>query len=569
MSRRTTTTFTGFVGEIRANTSREVRAALDGAERAALEGHWVGGFISYDAAHSFDEALVVAPRTAAAPPLVWFGVFTSCEVRDYTPPTARHGAAERWTMGASEARYVEQVEFIRECIRRGEVYQANLTTRVISEDLVDRDALYHQLLDIQQPSYGAMMTVGDLAIMSASPELFFDWHDSSLRCRPMKGTQRRGRFAQEDVAFAKSLVSSTKEQAENIMIVDLVRNDMAKVAELGTVHVSSLLEVEAYPQVFQLVSEVRCRTPRECTLHDVVAALFPCGSVTGAPKASAMSLIAHTEEWPRGVYCGAVGFLSPTDTGLHARFNVAIRTAIAQGTQCQFGTGGGIVIGSEPAREYAEMLLKARQLEPIARDFELLETFRHDPHVTSDHRNRHLRRLAGSARLLGFEWPSTLVTIVDQRLIAVDHPARIRLRLSKDGELTLDVEDLPHDDGPVTLALDDEPVNSDDAMLFIKTTRREIYERRRRRFPDADDVVMVNERGEYTETTVANLMVRHGGDWFTPPLSSGCLPGIGREVALESMRATERVIHIDDLRHAEEIAVVNSLRGWRRARLRD
>jgi para-aminobenzoate synthetase/4-amino-4-deoxychorismate lyase len=569
MSQRTTTTFTGFVGEIRADNYGEVRAALDDAQRAALEGHWVGGFISYDAAQGFDEALVVAPRGAVAPPLVWFGVFTSREVRDYTPPTARQSDAVRWMASTPEERYVEQVEFIRECIRRGEVYQTNLTTRVTSENVVDRDALYHQLLDLQQPCYGAMMTVGDLAIMSASPELFFDWRDSSLRCRPMKGTQRRGRFAQEDVALATSLASSTKEQAENIMIVDLVRNDMAKVALLGTVHVSSLLEVEVYPQVLQLVSEVRCRTPRECTLYDVVAALFPCGSVTGAPKASAMSLIAHTEESPRGVYCGAVGFLSPTDTGLHARFNVAIRTAIAQGTQCQFGAGGGIVIGSEPAREYAEMLLKARQLEPIARDFELLETFRHDPRVTSDRRDRHLRRLADSARLLGFEWPSTLATIVDQRLTSLDHPARIRLRLSKDGELTIDVEDLPLDDGPVTLALDDEPINSDDAMLFIKTTRREIYERRRQRFPDADDVVMVNERGECTETTIANLMVRYGDDWFTPPLSSGCLPGIGREVVLEIMRATERVILIDDLLHAEEIAVVNSLRGWRRARLRD
>jgi para-aminobenzoate synthetase/4-amino-4-deoxychorismate lyase len=569
MSRRTTTTLTGFVGEIRADLWSEVRAALDEAERATHEGQWVGGFISYDAARAFDEALVVAPRSPASPALVWFGVFTSCEVRDYAPPTPRPSAAARWMMGAAEERYVKQVEFLQECIRRGDVYQVNLTTRFTSEDVVDPAALYHQLLDIQQPSYAAMMTVGDLAIMSASPELFFDWHDSSLRCRPMKGTQRRGLYAEEDAAFANRLVSSTKEQAENIMIVDLVRNDMAKVAELGTVHVSSLLEVETYPQVLQLVSEVRCRTARECTFYDVVAALFPCGSVTGAPKASAMSLIAQTEDSPRGIYCGAVGVLSPTDKGLHATFNVAIRTAVVRGTLCGFGAGGGIVIGSEPSREYAEMLLKARQLEPIAYDFELLETFRHDPHVSSDHRSRHLRRLADTARLLSFVLPSTLATFVDEHLAALNHAARVRVRLSKDGELTVDVEDLPFNDGPVTLALDDEPVNSGDAMLFIKTTRREIYERRRRRFPDADDVVMVNERGECTETTIANLMIRRGGNWFTPPLSSGCLPGIGREIALERNQATERVILVDDLRHAEEIAVVNSLRGWRRARLRD
>src|ERR1019366_8169186 len=168
-----------------------------------------------------------------------------------------------------------------------------------------------------------------------------------------------------------------------------------------------------------------------------------------------------------------------------------------------------------------EMLLKARQLEPVARDFELLETFRHDPRVTSDHRSRHLRRLTDSARRLGFVLPLTLTTFVDESLASVGHAVRVRVRLSKNGEITVDVEDLPLDDEPVTLALDDEPVDSGDAMLFIKTTRREIYERRRRRFPDEDDVIMVNERGECTETTIANLMVRRDGHWFTPPLSSG------------------------------------------------
>ena len=566
MSRRTTTTFTQFLGEIRARTVPEVRAALEAAERAALEGHWVGGFITYDAAPAFDEAFVVAARHDAAP-LVWFGVFAQCEVRDYAPPARLADATWRWTLEVSPEHYEGRVAFLQDCIRRGEVYQVNFTSRWRSADGVDPAALYDRLLHLQQPAYAAMITLEDLTVMSASPELLFDWRDSTLRSRPMKGTHVRGRFAREDAAFAEALATSPKEQAENIMIVDLMRNDLAKVAELGTVEVVSLLDVERYPQVLQMVSEVRCRTPHDCGFYDVVAALFPGGSVTGAPEASAMSLIARTESSARGVYCGAVGSLSRDERGLHARFNVAIRTALARGTTCEFGAGGGIVSGSDPRSEYREMVLKARQLEPGAGDFALLETFRHDPLADADHRDRHLRRLVDSARRLGFARPSGLDALVEERLGAHPRAARVRVLLSRAGELRVEIHDLTLGEEPVTLAIDDEAVDSHDPMLFLKTTHREPYRRRQRRFPDVDDVVMVNERGECTETTVANLMVRLDGGWFTPALSSGCLPGIGRELVLEAGVARERVISVEELRRAEGIAVVSSLRGWRRARL--
>ena len=575
MSRRTTTRLTRLLDEIRADSNGEVRGALDRAQEAAAAGHWVGGYISYDAACAFDESFVVAERDARSPALVWFGVFASCEVLDYaaprpTPSSPTSPTAQvRWAPGSSPSRYVGAVETIREHIRRGDVYQVNLTTRLTSVDDVDPRALYHQLLALQQPAYGALINVGATTIMSASPELFFEWRDSTLRCRPMKGTRPRGRFDEEDARFAQDLITSTKEQAENIMIVDLVRNDMAKIAELGSVRVSSMLEVESYPQVHQLVSEIVCRTPPERTFYDVVAALFPSGSITGAPKSRAMALIAATEDSPRGVYCGAVGFLAPHGAGVHARFAVAIRTATARPGRCEFGAGGGIVFDSDPVSEHQEMMLKARQLEPVADDFELLETFRHDPGAAGDRRRRHLRRLHSSARRLGFACPPTIERELDERMAGCATRSRVRLRLSREGALAIELEPLGLDPGPVTLAIDDEVVNSDDETLFFKTTRRDRYDRRRRRFPEVDDVVMVNERGECTETTIANLMVRFADRWYTPPLSSGCLPGIGREIALESSAVSERVIRVDELRHAREIAVVSSLRGWRRARLRD
>jgi para-aminobenzoate synthetase/4-amino-4-deoxychorismate lyase len=316
MSVGTTTTLTNFVGEFRATSLSDVLTVIESAEQAARDGQWVGGYVAYDAAPAFDEALVVPPSRRGSLPLAWFGVFASGQVGDVHSMSEAHAiTTPQWTIGTSRSDYERLVALVQDQIRVGEVYQVNLTTRVTSHDDVDPAGLYRQLLLAQQPAYGALIVAGDFAVMSASPELFFEWHDAHLRCRPMKGTRRRGRFAEEDRELAQELLESAKEQSENIMIVDLMRNDMAKVAELGSVLVTGLLELEEYPQVFQLVSEVRCRTPAATRLTEILAALFPCGSVTGAPKTSAMSLIASIEDAPRGVYCGTVGLIAPCDRG--------------------------------------------------------------------------------------------------------------------------------------------------------------------------------------------------------------------------------------------------------------
>jgi para-aminobenzoate synthetase / 4-amino-4-deoxychorismate lyase len=446
-----------------------------------------------------------------------------------------------------------------------------LTNTLANTGAIDPAPLYRQLLLAQQPAYGALIELEHSAIVSASPELFVEWDGSLLRSRPMKGTTRRGRFHEEDDANALALEHSPKESAENVMIVDLIRNDMGKVAEIGTVTATELCSLESYPNVWQLVSEVQCRTKDNTRLVDIFRAMFPCGSVTGAPKHSAMEIIERLEVEERGVYCGAIGLLQPTSERPYARFSVAIRTAVVnRGVECAtYGSGGGVVADSDPENEYREMVLKSEMLSTAPpRPFRLLETFAYDGVHSVETLQRHLERLRSSADFFGFSYPHDLEERVISMLSDSGDLPRIRLLLSRQSEIELQRATAPaRRSTPVRLAIDDEPVSSDSIMLFHKTTQRGVYTKRRRRFPNADDVVMVNEMGECTETTIANLAARFGADWFTPPLASGCLPGIGRAQLIDAGALVERVLRPEDLRAADELAVVNSLRGWQPAAL--
>ena len=355
------------------------------------------------------------------------------------------------------------------------------------------------------------------------------------------------------------------------MIVDLLRNDVARVAETGSVAVPALFTIERYETVLQLTSDVTARLRPGTGLVELFRALFPCGSVTGAPKASSMEVIRSLEPTPRGVYCGAIGLVGPPDAPVRARFSVAIRTAVVdtESGDAVYGTGGGITWDAEAAAEHAEVLAKAAVLSARPREFELLETMRYEPHRGLHNGDRHLRRLAESAEHLGFRFDlSTAVETLHSRLSGCD-AARVRLRLRRTGAVAVDVEALPAAlPGPVLLALDDEPVDPLDRWLHHKTTFREPYDRRRRRRPDVDDVIMVNTRGELTEVTRATLAVQLDGTWYTPPLAAGCLPGIERARLLDLGVLHERVLRRADLDAARGLAVISSLHGWRDARLR-
>ena len=557
-----------------AERPEEVLDVLTEVERATDSGQWAFGYVAYEAAAGLDPRLAVHGSTPMGVPLVWFGL---CDEPVPVPPLegtrlvdVGAAATARWQPTWTPAGHAHGVREIRERIAAGDTFQCNLTVRMSGCVEGDPLLLYRDLALGQRGAYNAYLDLGRFAVASASPELFFERRGDEVLLRPMKGTARRGRDRDEDRRLADELRSSPKERAENVMIVDLMRNDVGRIAEVGSVDVPALFTVERYETVLQLTSDVTARLCPGTGLVDLFRALFPCGSVTGAPKASSMEIIRSLEPDPRGVYCGAIGLVGPPDAPVRARFSVAIRTAVVNTSsgEAVYGTGGGITWGSEAAAEHAEVLAKAAVLAARPCGFELLETMRHEPQQGLRNRGRHLQRLAASAEHLGFRFDlSTARRALDARL--ADEPAaRVRVRLRRDGTLAVDVEALPEPSaGLVLLAVDDDPVDPHEAWLYHKTSMREPYDRRRDRRPDVDDVVMVNTRGELTEVTRASLALELDGQWWTPPVASGCLPGVERGRLLDLGVLRERVLLRDDLYGAEGLAVISSLRGWRAATL--
>jgi para-aminobenzoate synthetase/4-amino-4-deoxychorismate lyase len=461
------------------------------------------------------------------------------------------------------------VREVRSRIAAGETYQCNLTTRLTRAADGDPEDLYRDLALAQRGAYNAYLDTGRFVVASASPELFFELSGDRLLMRPMKGTAARGRTVAEDERIVARLRSSPKERAENVMIVDLVRNDLARVAAAGSVRVPRLLHAERFATVHQLTSDVTARLRPGVGLTGIFRALFPCGSVTGAPKARTMELIRDVEDSPRGVYCGAIGLVAPPGAPQRARFSVAIRTVLVDRERgsATYGTGGGITWGSRPAAEYAELLAKARVLDTRPREFHLLETMRHESGRLRS-LDAHLARVTASAAYFGFHFdPAAVRAALAERLDGAGD-ARVRLRCYRDGTVGVDVEELPPPAaGRVRLAIDPEPIDSGACWPRHKTSLREPYSARLARHPVADDVVLVNERGEVTESCTANLAVRLDGRWWTPPLGSGCLPGVERARLVADGVLRERVLRPADLQRADDLALVNSLRGLRPATL--
>ncbi|WP_138732245.1 aminodeoxychorismate synthase component I [Modestobacter excelsi] len=551
--------------------SEEVAGLLQQVHDETAAGSWAYGFVSYEAAQGLDPRLP-GGWTPGQPPLVWFGLCGEpARVDPLTGSAPATGPAGPWRPDWTAADHARAVAIVREQIAAGETYQCNLTDRLRSTVTGDLEALYSRLALAQRGAYNALIDLGRHVVASASPELFFEWVGDQVRTRPMKGTAPRGRTTAEDEEQRRALRASGKEQAENIMIVDLLRNDLGRVAEVGGVTVDELLAVERYPTVWQMTSQVSARIRPDVGLPELFGALFPCGSVTGAPKQRTMQLIRELEPTPRGVYCGAIGLVAPPGAPFRARFSVAIRTVVVDRAlgEAVYGAGGGITWGSDPARERAELLAKAAVLGHDTGDHQLVETLAHLP--TSGPRNldRHLARMADSAAWFGFRFDrEALPELIRQAVAGRADPARVRVLLDRTGDVGIEVGDLPPvAPGPVGLVVDHEPVDAASPWLQHKTTRRDPYRARALRHPEADDVVLVNQRGELTETTIANLAVRLDGRWWTPPTSSGCLPGVERGRLLDLGRLSERVLHVDDLAVAEGLAVLSSLRGWRAAQL--
>jgi para-aminobenzoate synthetase/4-amino-4-deoxychorismate lyase len=546
----------------------EVPAVLDEVERRSAAGWWAFGMVAYEAAAGLDPTLVTHEPVEGLP-LAWFGLTRTAEQVPVVAPGERSSAAAGpWLLEWDAGRHGAAVATVRERIAAGETYQCNLTTRLTAPVSGDLTQLYRDLALGQRGAHHAFLDLGRFAVASASPELFFELRGDRILMRPMKGTAPRGRTTAEDAEAVARLRGSAKERAENVMIVDLVRNDLARLARTGTVTVPRLLDVERYPTVHQLTSDVTARLRPGVGLTGIFGALFPCGSVTGAPKARTMRLIREVEAGPRGIYCGAIGVVAPAGHPVGARFSVAIRTVVVdreRGT-ATYGTGGGVTWSSAPAAEYAELRAKARVLDARPEDFHLVETMRHEAGRGLRSLDAHLARVADSAAYFGFRFDGGAVRAALAERLAGTGDARVRLRCHRDGALGVDVEDLPPPaDGPVRLVVDPQPVDSTLCWPHHKTSRRAPYSGRLARHPGADDVLLVNERGEVTESCTANLAVRIGGTWWTPPLGSGCLPGVERGLLVAAGRLRERALRPGDLLRAEELALVSSLRGWRAA----
>jgi para-aminobenzoate synthetase/4-amino-4-deoxychorismate lyase len=546
---------------ITASELSEVRRALARVDEAAGAGRWVAGFVAYEAAPALDSALRARPRGPL--PLVWFGVYDAPGSRRPEPAAAALGPL---VPDVERAAYARSVQRIRERIARGDVYQVNHTFRLRGPFEGDPLALYLRLRTAQGGGLGALVHLGARAIVSASPELFVERRGDLVRARPMKGTARRGRYEEEDAAAVEALTTSAKERAENVMIADLLRNDLGRVARIGTVEVPRLVQIERYRTVLQLTSTIEARLRTGVGIAELFAAAFPCGSVTGAPKSMATRIIAEEETSARGTYCGAIGAVAP---GGDAVFNVGIRTVELdlERNEAVAGVGGGITWASSVEDEYDEALAKGAFLTERVAPFELVETLRLEGGVYPL-LARHLARLASSARHLGFPLDRGAVEAALGREAAAGEPRRVRLLLAEDGGVRTESAALPSPAAePMPVALATARVSRHDPALFHKTTRREPYDAARRERPDAFDVLLSNAEGELTEFTIGNLVLEVDGERVTPRLDGGLLPGVMRAELLARGEVRERTVRVEDLGRARRLWLVNAVRGWVPVRL--
>jgi para-aminobenzoate synthetase/4-amino-4-deoxychorismate lyase len=564
-------TFREPVAIIRATRPEEVSACLAEADRAVTnDGCYAAGYVAYGAAAAFGLP-AHAPR-AEGPPLVCFGLFEPDSVSSQR--VLRSGgpySTGPWRSSIDRAAYVDASRAIKARIEAGDTYQINLTFRSTASFSGDPMTLLRDLDAAQDGPWGAYVDDGRFAICSASPELFFRTDGDRIECRPMKGTAPRGLWPAADRQQAERLVASPKERAENVMVVDMVRNDLGRVAETGSVHVAALFQAERYPLHWQMTSTVVARIADK-TLLELFEALFPSGSVTGAPKHSSMAIIRQLETTPRGIYTGAIGYLSPHRRG---HFNVAIRTIVVdrQKGEAEFGVGSGIVWDSVDGDEYNECVLKSSIL--LARPagsyaagphpaFQLLETIGWTPEGGFVLLDRHLTRLQGSAECFGFACdPAEVRTVLERAVSDLARPAKVRLLLGRDGAIVCQAMDLPRATGhPMRLALAADPIDPASVFLYHKTTARGVYERARASRPDADAVLLWNPSREITEATEANVIVEMGGEKVTPPVECGLLAGTLRAELLATGAIRERRVRIDDLPHATAVWLINSVREW-------
>jgi len=539
-----------------ARRSSEVEGVLGWAESESKRGRWVALALAYEAAAALNPELPAGRR--GPEPLAWAASFA--KPVPAVRPRAKPFSHTPWRPRMDAGAHRRSIARIKSLIARGDTYQVNHTFPLECRFSGDPRSWFWSLGPAQGARYAAFIDAGRWKWLSLSPELFFELRGNRVLLRPMKGSAPRGRWPAEDADLGARLGRSPKDRAENLMIVDLLRNDLGKVARPGTIRARPLFQVEKYPTVHQLTSTVAGRLRPGVAWRQCLAALFPSGSVTGAPKRRTMEIIGRLEASPRGLYTGAVGLIRPDGSGA---FNVAIRTiALDGGTgRARCGVGAGVTWGSSAAGEWRESLLKGEFLNHP--DFQLIESLR----LEEDRfpfKAWHWRRVRSSAERFGFahdrkSFDRALVRLAAQRPQGI---WKARLLLSRDGGWSGSLEPLGATEGPWRVALSSRPVEVHDPFLFHKTTRRDVYDGMAADRPEADEVVGWNRRGELTEGTRTNVVLEKGGRFFTPPVSSGLLAGVYRAVLLGRGKIQERVLRKSDWRRADRVWLINAVRGW-------
>lgn len=546
---------------IQTHLHNEVQACFKQIQQATKDGFYVAGYVSYEAASAFIPYLTTHNKSAM--PLLWFGVFEKPIAPIENERLSSHPLSQpyHWKIDTSDTDYQNAIKCIHDNIAQGNVYQVNYTARLTTTipKQVAYD-YYKKIRHAQQANYCAYLDTGERQILSASPELFFHWKQGKITTKPMKGTITRGKTLAEDLSQINILRQSDKDRSENLMIVDLLRNDLSKIAHLNSIKIPALFTIEKYPTVWQMTSTITAETKPETTLFDLFKALFPCGSITGAPKVTAMQIITQLETSPREIYCGAIGFITPDQEAI---FNVPIRTLHIdnQTNKATYGAGGGITWSSTDKGEYQELLAKAEILSTPTLPAELLESL-----LLCNGQYfllaLHLKRLRGSARYFNFKFSYKHTKQQLQSLAKELHTGnyKVRLLLNQQGEITITNEPIEKIECVLQAKWSDKIIYSNNKLLYHKTTNRSFY-------PIAsldNEQLLVNEHNQVTEFVNGNLVIYTKGRFLTPPQSVGLLNGTLRQWLLKHRYIQEKILYPQDIEHADHIYFINSVRGIRK-----
>ena len=566
---------------IQANSIKEIEPAFEAIERALAQGNYVAGFMNYELGLALEPKM--QSRLPENTPLLWFGVFkdktitTHQYLKDwfdqYVSESERAAVKDiKLTPQQNYQSYEKSFKTVQQAIKAGDIYQLNLTFKADVEDINNPLALYAEMRRKQPVAYASLIMTGQQTILSASPELFIENKDGWLETRPMKGTLKRAPTCKQDQTFQKTLQRDEKSRAENLMIVDLMRNDLSRISQTGSVTVEDLFKVETYQSLHQMISVIRAKPQEDLPLLEQMRAIFPPGSITGAPKIRAMELINEIEKAPRGIYTGAIGYFSPNRDYC---FNVAIRTLeLDQDGKGQMGIGSGLVYDSQPDQEYDECLLKMQFLTKEHPEFSLLETMAYKPSQGVLYKKEHSDRLTSSAKYFQIPFEQQdFEELLKSFTQNSTQSLRLRLLLNQNGTMTITASPLEAQEADEVwqLSVAEKPMHSANIYLYHKTTHRHFYDQARQKAQTKNknikEVIFLNERGEVTEGSFTNLFIKKDGQLYTPPISCGLLSGTLRMHMLNNGDVKEKILTLNDLETADQLYVGNSVRGLLKARL--